>query len=158
MEATGLAEAPPVLDGDQSPRPALLTDNGSGYISGLMEEYLKTLGLRHLRARPHHPQTNGKIERMHRTLKEDVLLIVHTSPDLLREALGRFVAYYNSERYHEALHNVTPDDVYFGRREEILARRKRLQIRTLVARREAYRHRVRGLTNQDNDESGTSQV
>ena len=158
VEATGLAEAPPLLGGDQSPRPALLTDNGSGYISGVMEDYLKTLGLRHLRARPHHPQTNGKIERMHRTLKEDVLLIVYTSPDLLREALGRFVAYYNSERYHEALHNVTPDDVYFGRREEILARRKRLQIRTLVARREAYRHRVRGLTNQDNDESGTSQV
>jgi hypothetical protein len=76
---------------------------------------------------------------MHRTLKEDVTLIVHTSPDQLREAIARFVRYYNTERYHEALHNVTPDDVWFGRREAILTLRKALQIRTLVARREHYR-------------------
>ena len=143
-EASGLDQAPPVLGGEHPDRPALLTDNGSGYISGVMQEYLRTIGLKHLRARPHHPQTNGKIERMHRTLKEDVTLIVYTSPDLLREAIGRFVASYNAERYHEALKNVTPDDVYFGRRDEILARRRRLQIRTLVARREAYRQRAKG--------------
>jgi transposase InsO family protein len=60
---------------------------------------------------------------MHRTLKEDVELVVSTGPDALREAVGRFVAYYNTARYHEALHNVTPDNVYRGRRGEILARR-----------------------------------
>jgi hypothetical protein len=97
--------------------------------------------LKHLRARAHHPQTNGKIERMHRTLKEDVTLVVWTAPGLLREAIARFVSYYNSQRYHEALHNVTPDDVWFSRREQILARRKALQIRTLIARRERYRRR-----------------
>ena len=158
VEATGLDQAPPVLGGDLSGRPALLTDNGSGYISGVMQEYLRTIGLKHLRARAHHPQTNGKIERMHRTLKEDVTLIVYTSPDLLREAIARFVAYYNAERYHEALHNVTPDDVWCGRREEILARRRRLQIRTLVARREHYRQRVKHQVNQVSEESGTSRV
>jgi putative transposase len=154
VEATGLAQAPPVLGAPAPRRPALLTDNGSGYISGVMEQYLRTLGLKHLRARAHHPQTNGKIERMHRTLKEEVTLIVHTSPDQLREAIAQFVHYYNTERYHEALRNVTPDDVYFGRREEILARRRALQIRTLVARREAYRARVR----EQSSESGPSEV
>ena len=137
LEATGLIQAPPVQ------KPALLTDNGSGYISTVMEAYLRSHELRHIRARSHHPQTTGKIERMHRTLKDEVTLIVHTSPDELRAAIARFVAWYNSQRYHEALHNVTPDDVWFGRRETILARRKALQIRTLIARRERYR-RLRG--------------
>jgi putative transposase len=123
-----------------------------------MEQYLRTQGLKHLRARAHHPQTNGKIEGAggtHRTLKEDVTLVIWTAPGDLREAIARFVAYYNSERYHEALGNVTPDDVYFGRREQILARRKALQIRTLVARREHYRQSVR---NQVSEESGTPEV
>jgi putative transposase len=133
MEATGMTQAPPIE------RPVLLTDNGSGYISGVMEQYLRAHELRHIRTRSHHPQTTGKIERMHRTMKDEVALIVHTSPDELRAAIGRFVDYYNSQRYHEALGNVTPDDVWFGRREEILARRKALQIRTFVARREHYR-------------------
>ena len=133
MEATGMTQAPPIE------RPVLLTDNGSGYISGVMEQYLRAHELRHIRTRSHHPQTTGKIERMHRTMKDEVALIVHTSPDELRAAIGRFVDYYNSQRYHEALGNVTPDDVWYGRREGILARRKALQIRTLVARREHYR-------------------
>jgi transposase InsO family protein len=133
VEATGVSSAPRVE------KPALLTDNGSGYISGLMEEFLRSLELRHIRARSHHPQTNGKMERCHRTIKDVVTLVTHLSPDELWAAIAAFVAYYNAERYHEALKNVTPDDVYFGRREAILARRKALQVRTLVARRERYR-------------------
>ena len=157
VEATGLDQVPPVLGVELSTegRPALLTDNGSGYISKVMQQYLRTLGLKHLRARAHHPQTTGKIERMHRTLKENVTLVVATAPGELREAIARFVAYYNSERYHEVLRNVTPDDVWFGRREQILARRKTLQIRTLVARREHYRRMVK---NQVAEESGTPKV
>jgi putative transposase len=165
VEATGLPQAPQVLGMELSEegRPALLTDNGSGYISKEMKKYLKTQALKHLRARAHHPQTNGKIERMHRTLKDDVTLVVWTAPGELREAIARFVSYYNSERYHEALRNVTPDDVWFGRREGILARRKALQIRTLVARREHYRQlaksKAAGLVkNQEDEESGTSGV
>jgi len=141
VEATGMISAPPVE------KPALLTDNGSGYISRAMEDYLRFHGLKHIRARAHHPQTNGKIERWHRTAKDEVTLIVHTSPDQLREAIGRFVNYYNSQRYHEALGNVTPDDVYFGRREGILRRRKELQIRAIIARREHYRKMRKGQGN-----------
>ncbi len=88
-------------------------------------------------------------------MKDEVTLVVHTSPDQLREAISRFVDYYNRERYHEALRNVTPDDVYFGRREAILNRRKRLAIRALVARREHYR---RALRDAQTTGTGTSEV
>jgi putative transposase len=133
VEATRVLKAPPTQ------RPALLTDNGSGYISDAMAKYLRCLQLRHLNARAHHPQTIGKIERWHRTLKDVVTLVVHWTPDELRRAIAAFVDYYNRERYHEALGNVTPDDVYYGRRDAILARRKQLRIRTMVARRQHYR-------------------
>ena len=137
-------------------------------------------GLRHLRAGAHHPQTIGpwsstgipvrrtrdKIERLPRTLKDEVTLVVEVSPDQLREAISRFVDYYpwaasrpgwrpeglshNREHYHEALGNVAPDDVYYGRREAILGRRQQLQVRTLIARRLHFRR-----VNAKEDHSGT---
>ncbi len=137
VEATGLERSPRVE------MPALLTDNGSGYISRAMQEYLGFHRIKHLRAKAHHPQTIGKIERWHRTMKDEVTLVVHTTPGQLWEAISRFVGYYNSQRYHEALRNVTPDDVYFGRRETILNRRNQLKIRAMVARREHYRRSMK---------------
>ena len=61
--------------------------------------------------------------------------MVHTTPWDLAEDVGAFAAYYNSQRYHEALGNVTPDDVYFGRREAILEARWKLKAETLARRR-----------------------
>jgi putative transposase len=149
VEATGVDSAPKVE------KPVLLTDNGSGYISKDMARFLRAHMLRHIRTRSHHPQTTGKMERCHRTIKDVVTLIVHLSPDELRAAIAAFVAYYNAERYHEALKNVTPDDVYFGRREALLARRRALQVRTFVARRERYRRMGNG---NEKAEAGTPEV
>ena len=69
-------------------------------------------------------------------------LLYHLGP-AGQEGISRFVDYCNREPYHEALRNVTPDDVWFGRRETILRNRKQLQIRALVARREHYRRTMR---------------
>ena len=108
-----------------------------------MADSLRIHGLGQRRVRGHHPQTIGKIERLHRTLKDDVGLVVSLRPNRLRAAIGQFVDYYNQRRYHEALDNVTPDDVYYGRKQAILSQRKQLQVRTLMARREHYRREMR---------------
>ena len=117
------------------PGPALLTDNGPGFLGKALDEFLELRAMQHIKASPFHPQTNGKLERYHRTAKAKVNLLVYHSPEELTEAMASFVAYYNYQRYHEALRNVTPADVYYGRREAILASREEVKQRTLNQRR-----------------------
>jgi putative transposase len=115
-------------------RTKLLSDRGSGYLARAFEEYLRMLSIRHIYCAPHHPQTNGKIERFHETLKARMNLLVYTSPDELRRTMQEFIDYYNHRRYHEAIGNVTPADVFYGRREEILRRREEQKQRTIQER------------------------
>ena len=79
--------------------------------------------------------TQGKIERYHRSMKNIVKLQNYYFPWELEQELPRFVDYYNNPRYHEALNNVTPDDVYFGRQREIFTKRDQIKRKTLALRR-----------------------
>jgi transposase InsO family protein len=133
VDATGMTSVP-VED-----RTVLLTDNGAGYISSQFNEYLRLVGIRHITASPFHPQTNGKIERYHRSLKGEINLRPYDMPSELKEAIMAFVEYYNHRRYHEGLGNVTPWDVYTGKHLEIIARRKEAKSKTLEARRDYNR-------------------
>ncbi len=116
-------------------RPRLLSDNGPCYISKELAEYLDKKDMAHTRGAPYHPQTQGKIERYHRTMKNVVKLRNYYYPDELRRELDRFVKYYNNERVHESLKNVTPADVYHGRHHEIQTARQLLKMQTLRRRR-----------------------
>jgi len=116
-------------------RPRLLSDNGPCYVSAELATSLETHQLTHTRGAPYHPMTQGKIERYHRSIKNIVKLEQYYSPWELKRAVARFVEYYNHRRLHEALENVTPADVYEGRRPAILARRERIKRRTLAQRK-----------------------
>jgi putative transposase len=116
-------------------RPRLLSDNGPAYVSKELQAYLSEKDISHTRGRPYHPQTQGKIERYHRTLKNLVTLRHYYAPWELEREIKRFVRWYNDERYHESLENVTPADVYHGRDREILTARELLKLQTLERRR-----------------------
>jgi hypothetical protein len=119
-------------------RPRLLSDNGPAYLSGELREYLGERKMAHTRGAPYHPQTQGKIERYHRTMKNVVKLQHYYFPWELEAALRDFVVYYNNERYHEAIENVTPADVYFGRQYAVLSERSKIKRRTMERRRKEY--------------------
>ncbi len=142
IEWTGMKRVPVKL------RARLVSDNGPSYVALAFEEYLRMHQLRHIRCSPHHPQTNGKLERFHETLKARTNLLVWTSPGELRAAIARFIEFYNQRRYHEGIGNVAPADVYHGRREEILKRREEQKRQTLYERFEynrAQRNQATGL-------------
>jgi putative transposase len=123
-------------------RPRLLSDNGPAYLSGELRDYLDERRMTHTRGAPYHPQTQGKIERYHRTMKNVVKLENYYFPWELEAALGDFVAYYNNERYHESLDNVTPADAYFGRRYKVLSKRDRIKRHTMEKRKRLYRAEI----------------
>ncbi len=116
-------------------RPRLLSDNGPCYLSGELEKYLREQGIAHTRGAPYHPMTQGKIERFHRSMKNEVRLQHYYMPGELEMEISRFIEYYNNERYHESLNNVTPADMYFGRNKQIETRREHLKKKTLSIRR-----------------------
>ena len=116
-------------------RPRLLSDNGSSYIAGDLAQWLEDQGMAHIRGAPRPPQTQGKIERWHQTLKNRILLEHYYLPGALEEEVGAFVGPYNHTRAHESLGDLTPADVYFGRGEAILAERERIKRKTLTQRR-----------------------
>ena len=81
----------------------------------------------------------GKVERYQQTLRGEINHVPYEMPPELRQAIESFVEYYNHQRYHEALENVTPADVYYGRKGSILTRSKEAKRKTLQARIEHNR-------------------
>ncbi len=119
-------------------RPRLLSDNGPAYLSNDLKNFLQAKGMQHIRIAPHHPMTQGKIERWHRSMKNIVKLQHYYTPSQLRAAIAEFIEYYNNHRYHESLDNLTPVDMYFGRAQEVKTKREDIKQKTMALRRQYH--------------------
>lgn len=95
-------------------------------------------GIKYTRGAPYHPQTQGKIERWHQTLKNRILLENYFLPGDLEAQIDAFVGHYNHQRYHESLKNITRADVCIGRGQTILLERAKIKRRTMKLRRLQY--------------------
>jgi transposase InsO family protein len=117
-------------------RPRLLSDNGPCYLSKELKDYLDDRDIKHIRGKPYHPQTQGKIERYHRSLKNVVTLDNYYFPGELKRAISDFVNYYNNKRYHESLNNLMPVDLFYGREKELISMRETIKKKTMSLRRD----------------------
>jgi len=116
-------------------KPRLLTDNGPCYLSEDLRTYLLEKNIDHTRGAPYHPQTQGKIERYHRSMKNVILLDHYYLPSELEHEISKYIDYYNNERYHEGINNLRPIDVFKGKSKEILRKRNVVKNETLAIRK-----------------------
>jgi putative transposase len=106
--------------------PRIISDNGPQFLARDFKEFIRLCGMTHVKTSPYYPQSNGKVERWHRILKEDC--IRPGTPLTLEDArriVGRFVEHYNTVRLHSAIGYITPKDKLEGREREIFAARDR---------------------------------
>jgi transposase InsO family protein len=126
--------------------PRVISDNGPQFLARDFKEFIRVCGMTHVKTSPYYPQSNGKIERWHRILKEECIrpgtpLTVEDA----RRIVGQFVEHYNTVRLHSAIGYVTPKDKLEGRDKEILDARDR-KLETARERRKQKRHAARQAT------------
>jgi transposase InsO family protein len=124
-------------------RPRIISDNGPQFIARDFKEFIRLTGITHVRTSPHYPQSNGKLERWHGSLKRERLRMA--PPGSLEEARRKvsvYVEHYNNTRLHSALGYVTPADKLAGKEQEIYAQRDR-KLEEARARRATARQAAR---------------
>ena len=121
-------------------RPRLISDNGSQFISKDFRELTRLLEIEHTFASPGHPQSNGKLERFHRTLKsEHTRTSAYFSYEDAKERMGKWIKYYNEERLHAAILYLPPEDVFIGLKEKRVAERREKLYTAIINRRSYWR-------------------
>lgn len=107
-------------------QPRVITDNGPQFVSRDFKSFIRISGMTHVRTSPYYPQSNGKIERYHRTIKsESIRKKTPLTLDEARDVVTEFVIDYNCQRLHSAIGYVTPWDMLAGRQKAIHEERDR---------------------------------
>jgi len=105
-------------------RPRIISDNGPQFIAKDFKEFIRICGMTHVKTSPYYPQSNGKIERWHKSLKSECIRMkAPLSLEDARRLVGEYVDYYNTVRLHSAIGYVTPQDKLEGREQRIFAER-----------------------------------
>jgi transposase InsO family protein len=121
-------------------KPRIISDNGPQFIARDFKEYVRLTGMTHVRTAPYYPQSNGKLERFHKTIKGDAIRPAAPQSEAeARRVVAEYVEHYNGVRLHSAIGYVTPNDVLADRQKEIWAARdeKLAHARELRAQRRA---------------------
>ena len=117
--------------------PRVISDNGSQFIAKDFTEFMRLQGLQHVRTSVNHPQSNGKLERYHRTLSEECLRNkALLDLDDARRVIADYVTFYNTKRLNSAIDFLTPEDVFTGH----MVERLRVRQEKLDAAQERRRH------------------
>lgn len=107
-------------------RPRIISDNGPQFVAKDFKEFIRQCGMTHVRTSLYYPQSNGKLERWHKTVKGECIRPgTPLSLEDARRLVAQFVTYYNNERLHSAIGYITPQDKLAGREDEIFAERRR---------------------------------
>jgi cytochrome c1 len=107
-------------------RPRIISDNGPQFIAKDFKQFIRLAGMTHVRTSPFYPQSNGKLERYHKTIKSECIRPrVALSLDEARAQITGYIAYYNDERLHSAIEYIAPKDKLEGREEQIFKDRDR---------------------------------
>lgn len=126
-------------------RPRIISDNGPPFIARDFKQFIRLAEMTHVRTSPYDPQSNGKIERWHRSFKDEGIRPgVPLSLDDGRRVAGRYIAYYNTERLHSAIGHITPQARLDRRQDAIFAERDR-KLEEARTRRAAQRHPIADL-------------
>jgi putative transposase len=127
-------------------KPRIISDNGPQFIAKDFKEFVRICGMTHVKTSPYYPQSNGKIERFHRTLKGDCIRTqTPLSVEDARRVVAGYVGYYNEVRLHSAIGYITPQDKLAGREKTIFAERDR-KLETARERRKAQRRAAQEAT------------
>ena len=126
--------------------PRIISDNGPQFIAKDFKEFIRLTGISHVRTSPYYPQSNGKLERYHRTIKS---ACIRPEPmetvDQAREKISSYVEHYNTVRLHSAIGYITPADKLAGNAEKIFESR---EVKLNAARSQRQRKRLRGKQNE----------
>ena len=129
-------------------KPRIITDNGKQFIAKDFKEFIRLSGMSHVRTSPYYPQSNGKIERWHKTIKKNCIRpAILLSQEDANRTIAEFINYYNYERLHSAIGYVTPHDKLSGRDVEIHRQRDQ---KLAAARQRRANNRKKQLSEENN--------